>query len=352
MKTILLTLALLSLQAGSVLANDQEVSTEAKIEDILDLSKKPIYTPADQFGGRGYNLLTNPWGHPDELLGYRYQFPLTTRSILRYEDEIIFDKTYNIIAGLKLFVPQSAENHPKGRITLMGCSFVFGIGLNDDETLMARLSELRPKYEIDNLALIGSGPNTILAYLEELNYSPPVQGEEDIYIYVFSEAEHVTRANGFMIPLEWAGGTPHYQLTQNGSERTMKRNGSLTSAQPIRAQILKWLRQYVSIPLGLSFDFPPILDSHREYVCNLFEHMDKVIKGHNPKAKFYIFHYPFNSPGVFDYYSDCLAKRKISVLPLKNLKSIGNLHPYDSHPNEEGAKILAETLNEALKKLN
>lgn len=348
--SLFITFLIINLGVAGVKAND-EVDIQTKVADILDLSKKPIYTPATQFGGKGYALGTESWGNEDAVLGYKYRFPVTTREILRYEDKIIYDKTYNIVSELKRFIPQASSNPSSGRITLMGCSYVFGVGLDDDETIMANLSRLMPSYEIDNLALIGSGPNITLAYLEERNYQAPKHGKEDIYIYVYSEAEHLTRANGFMIPLEWMGTSPHYELIENNGARTMKRQGTIIDAHPLRAKLLNWMRNYVSIALGLDYDFPPIVDSHREYVCNLFEQMNKVILSHNPKAKFYIQYYNFGMPPK-DYYHRCFAERGISELPLKLLESRSNLHPHDAHPNEKGALKIAQFIKEALDEVN
>lgn len=321
----------------------EEVSIEEKINDILDLTKSPKYTPADQLGGKGYILRTIPWGDHDPIYGYKFKSPLETRTILRHENKIVYDKTYHMIGGLKRAVPQRVEGHKEGRITIMGCSFIFGSGLDDDETIMANLACLMPSYEIDNISLIGSGPNITLANLELEQYQAPKIGDNDIYIYVYSEAEHLTRANGFMIPLEWVGTSPFYKKMGDHLER----DGTIEEAWPMRSKILTWMRKYISTPLGIDYDFPPIRDVHREYVCDLFEQMDKTIKSRNEKAEFFIYYYPM-SPPPDDYYHRCFKERGVATLPFQGIRGHELRYEFDGHPNPSGAKKIAELLKENL----
>ncbi len=326
---------------GQIAPNQEEI-----IREILDTTQQPKLISADQFGGKGYIYRSEPWGDNDSIYGYKFRSPLKTREILRYEDTIIYDKVYHIDGPLTRRVPQTQLEAPENTVTIMGCSFMFGVGLNDDETIMANLTRELPNTQVDNITLIGSGPNNTLAYLEETHTFRP--GQEEIYIYTFSEDEHVTRANGFMVPLEWLATSPYYKEEQVNGKRRMVRTGTIEEHWPVRSKVLTWLRNYLFIPLQINRDFPPIRDSHREYTCNLIEQMDREIKSKNPKAQFYVYYYPF-SPPPNDYYHQCFSERGINELSFQKIKAQGLRYPHDGHPNEQGSQIIARDIVRALR---
>ncbi len=77
--------------------------------------------------------------------------------------EIIYDATYSIGADGFRLTDQTQFN--KKRINFFGCSFTFGEGLNDNETLPYYFSRQRSDFSVKNFGFHGYGPHQALNIL-------------------------------------------------------------------------------------------------------------------------------------------------------------------------------------------
>lgn len=155
------------------------------------------------------------WGniespHP---LGYRAIAATETRAIRARAGEIAYDVTYTIGPDRLRVVPGSHER-ASGTIAFFGCSYSFGEGLEDEETLPSRFAEVvrRP---VRNYAMHGWGPQQALRLIELGEVAAPLAGA--IYVLI---PDHVERVTG---EAYWLAHGPRYVLDDRAEARHVGR---------------------------------------------------------------------------------------------------------------------------------
>ena len=129
---------------------------------------------------------------PDHDLGYALNPGVRVSATRKWSDSTLFHVTYTITdAGVR-----QTRGNARGETWLFaGCSFTFGEGVEDDETLPARFSEqLGWEANVVNLAASGYGPHHMLRMLEIGRLggaAPPVK-----HVIYQAIPNHVTRAAG------------------------------------------------------------------------------------------------------------------------------------------------------------
>jgi hypothetical protein len=119
-----------------------------------------------------------------------------------------FDVTYHIDGEGTRVVPGRPGAGPKWLV--LGASFVFGLGVGDDDTLPARLQALRPDRRVVNLGVNGYGPGDVALYLPQRLRDPE---EIELCLYVMIE-DHFRRAeNHYSVTmLEWGRYKPRLRV--------------------------------------------------------------------------------------------------------------------------------------------
>ena len=172
-------------------------------------------------------------------------------------------------------------------LALFGCSMVFGLGVNDDQTIAACLGRCLPDYMPYNFAYQGYGAQQMLLTLQGPIESE-IQEKEGVGIYVFIMA-HVNRAVGGMNFLNnWGRDCPCYYL--DGEE--LKRNGSFATAHPWRLKVLRLLGRSETLKY-CKFTWP--LWTRRADVkltARIIQEAEKVFHQKWPTSPFYVVLYP------------------------------------------------------------
>lgn len=326
------------------------VPNEVLLSEILDLKQTPSENVPKHFSKNSWFVETPKWFKPVPYMGYTQKENLTIRSVLRHRNKIIWNKTYHTDSdGNRSRPPGRQYSENKDSIYLMGCSYIFGPGLNDNETITHQLGNLLPNYNVKNISTLGSGPHMTLAQLQNETKYYSASPREDIYIYNYSELEHLARANGLMKELSWTAITPYYEIIDEESRERLVTKGNFETARPIMTKTLNFLKKYIISSSGTQLPAPN--DSHREKICLMFKEMKETIQKHNPKAKFYVSHYAM-APVTSPYYDECLRKHHIASLKPPRLESKENetVYPYEYSPTPLATRIMARGLYETLKK--
>ncbi len=131
--------------------------------------------------------------------------------------ERIYDVTYSIDDhGLRITPGVKASTAARGAFLFFGCSFTFGEGLNDDETLPYDFArELGFAYPVVNLGFSGYGPHQMLKRIESGMLDAVVSGPVRAAVYV-ALPSHVDRAAG---RAWWDPVGPKYLLDSQGIAR-------------------------------------------------------------------------------------------------------------------------------------
>jgi hypothetical protein len=168
------------------------------------LNQVPNRLPWDR--GR-VEVVAPPIVAPDPELGVRLVGPRRARATVTRNGVLVYDVFYTIgDDGFRVTPGGSAAGQP---VLVMGDSYHFGYGLEDDQTLafhMARRSagRLRPI----NLAVFGYGPHQVL---RQLQLGIPAQSGSRAFAHLLLSVtdDHVLRAGG---RYSWQRNSPRYEL--------------------------------------------------------------------------------------------------------------------------------------------
>jgi len=156
----------------------------------------------------------------DQLLGAVPVRGVMATSRSTSSGTLLYDVVYSIDPnGLRKSPPVRSEP-PRGCVAFFGCSFTYGEGLNDDETMPYRVGvNSGGEFRVYNFAFHGYGAQQMLAALEADRVSPAMECQPTHIVYQ-AIPDHVPRAAG--IP-GFSRHGPRYVLQGDGSVRRQGR---------------------------------------------------------------------------------------------------------------------------------
>jgi hypothetical protein len=164
-----------------------------------------LHGPSEWDRGRT-ELNTPPFVEPEPRLGFHMVGPRRSRSIVTRDGVPVFDVFYTIDRGGFRATPGAAAGRP---VLVMGDSFHFGFGLEDDQTLAFHLGDQSGgAFRAINFATPGYGPHQVLRQLQlGIPLASGVRKFDHLLLSVLDE--HVWRASG---ELTWQWNSPRYEL--------------------------------------------------------------------------------------------------------------------------------------------
>lgn len=286
----------------------------------------------------GLTLQYSPSTHltDDPVLGYA-AIPGARVSALRKRfDTTLYDVVYTISdRGVRV-----TPGNPAGETWLfMGCSFTFGEGVNDDETLPAQFSEkLGRQANVVNLGLNGYGPHHMLRMLETGRLAGAAAPVKHVIYQALSS--HAARSAG---RATWGLTSPSYIVSGDTVRYTGPFYGSrgLRTIEIVRKSALGrfLLERYY-------YDAPLTADDIDLY-ARIVERA-AVLAEKNLGARFSILFWDDDDDGTTKRIFDRLEAtglpviRATSLVPRHDLDSLRI--PYDRHPMPEAYRRLAAGL--------
>lgn len=146
---------------------------------------------------------------------------------------VIYDVTYTVGPDQLRVTP----DNPAGpyRVNFFGCSFTYGEGLRDDETLPYYFSQAIRTAHVMNFGYHGRGANNALALLES-NWD--TTGDINFFLGAGFQVER-----GVCHP-DWTVHSPRYELLSDGS---LKRNGACGEPRGLSDRLLTSAYRYSNI---------------------------------------------------------------------------------------------------------
>ena len=193
-----------------------EIPTTAHELPLLPKGPEPAPTPASEFDesrkiprGYGYqeNFINLP--RPNQK----------ARAVLSNSrtGEVYYDVTYTIDPRGRRWTPQDRPSRRKNSLLVMGCSYVFGDGLADQETLPAYLARYLPDYRVYNLGFHGYSPASLWVRSHYEGLFAGIRDPNGIGLYLYLD-EHLDRAfGGSTTLLTWRGNLPIVDFDRSGS---------------------------------------------------------------------------------------------------------------------------------------
>ena len=242
---------------------------------------------------------TNPkfFIQPDPNLGYRPRANVTVTSKRQFVDgEVIYDVTYSTDSFNRRIVPiDSLENRNKFILTF-GCSFTFGEGVNDDQTLAYNLGKNLEGFMPYNYGFCGYGPQQMLAKLQSGDLIDEIDQPQGIALVI---GAHFERAIGTMSVFNgWGRNFPYYIIDK---EDSIIRKGTFNSGRPVLSFLYKAygktiaktsiaralkLRDYPFRITESHVTFPGNTDPNRKLLVKLLEKSGVKCLNYIPEKKF------------------------------------------------------------------
>ncbi|MDM8531041.1 hypothetical protein QUF63_07700 [Anaerolineales bacterium HSG25] len=302
---------------------------------------------------------THDFFHDDELLGYKPRPLAQVDSVKKLGDEILYDVIYSIDEYSRRVTPfesnQQVESNRQNRPNTMlffGDSFMFGEGVQDDETLPYYVTFEATNYQPYNYGFSGYGPQQMLAKLESdalRDELPTLATSNKItLIYVFIDA-HVERAIGSMyVHNAWGDKMPYYTIDWSGN---LIRQGNFTTGRPIIATLYKQLPNS-EIASYFNVTIPPRLtDRHYKFTAQLIAAARDTFQDKFGSDQFYVVVYPDEG----DYFEDIQPHFETAGLNVLNYDKRMKLDPEaglgiknDGHPTGKAHQQVARWIIEDL----
>jgi hypothetical protein len=226
-----------------------------------------------------------------------------------------------------------------------GCSFTFGLGVENNETIPYYFAQSDTSFCAYNFAITGYGPQNMLALLENYNLRKSVKQDSGLCFYIYMDS-HPYRVIGDMRTYTTYGHDLPYYAYKNDS---VHRYGLFKNDRFFVSGLYTLLSKS-SFVKYFNLNFPPKLKAeHYKLTCDIILNSYKEYKKHFRNDNFYVVIYP-SSSGILQY----LNKFNIKVIDFTKLFDTKDrqyyISEYDKHPSALANRIIAADIAEAIKK--
>lgn len=213
-------------------------------------------------------------------------------SAIRYsgqkDGKTIFDVRFDIDKhGLRL--EKSDTRQGKEHLILSGCSMIFGVGLNEEDTLSSKLRVMRKDLNILNFGFGGGGLQSILRAMELIDVKKMVPQEKGTFVFFFTY-DHLHRWLATPRYLAWAHPRHYHYEWENG--KLMGTNIENTEKYKNFMKARAAGVEEVYIRTGFKDTFEP--QDIRSFVAGISE-LKKRYLGLYPSGKFVVMIYPYTT---------------------------------------------------------
>ncbi len=233
------------------------------------------------------------------------------------------------------FRPVSYGKIFKKPIIIVGCSYAYGLGLNENETISSLISN-KTNRTVYNLGVKATSTREILYILRNNDLRNKLLDNQNNFEYVIYPyiSNHRYRLYTDIKPYTYS---PYFKETENGLEYYEK--NKLIANSYIYKKFLDW--KYSEINNKEAF----------RLMCVYLKEINKEIKKHYPDTKFVVLIYE-------DYLNEnwnILDKEGIIIVKVKDIAKIDvkspeyTLSPNDFHPNAKAWQVIVPKLIEELK---
>jgi hypothetical protein len=265
----------------------------------------------------------------------------------------VIDYHFEIDSFARRWTPDTSQtNSSRQYLIFLGCSFVFGEGVSDQETLPSFASRYSNHFHSYNYGIMGASPGDSYLRLREIRKEQELAEKSGWVIYVYMD-HHLPRLVGPLSMLTtWAGHKNHYVIDPNGEIRT---DGHFDELVPHQIAVYKTLRKS-SFFRWLKIDWPPRAhESDWELMAKIFTAMKKTAKERLQARHFAVLIFPGSETArhLIPY----LEKQGIAYLDYShwdmNMLTHGNpWFPYDKHPTPATYELIAKSLVLELDKID
>jgi len=318
------------------------ITGTAAIVELVWTAEESTYEEL-HFEGEGY-----PPRSINDIFGYLPD-PNTTTRVRKYNrDVLIYEAVYRIGDHGFRKTPQKVINSHNDCIWIFGGSFSFGEGIDDKQTISARMAlHLNEKYSLYNYGIHGWGPHQMLAGLESGYFARAgvcQRVEEGIY---FAISDHVRRASGLDL-WDWHG--PRYVPNTEGGVSNIGHFENRPYAISFREKVINYLEK--------SIIYSRIFGKRRavrkvdiELYAKVVKQAEKVFKKGHPESRFRVLYWDLDNESYRESAIKALEEYGIEVIRVSGILSNHEgekekyVFPVDGHPTAYSQDLLARALS-------
>lgn len=280
-----------------------------------------------------------PLSKDHALYGFAPRKNATVRMARMSPDEIFFSVVCRTDAVGRRITPQSDEALRDKSALFFGCSFTFGEGVRDDETLPAQFAAHSPEYQVYNYGYMGYGPQQFYLQLDQDPLFEDVKQPVKLVVYTFMP-HHIERLIGRMrLAATWCADAPCL-VERDGK---IKYLGSFHNSGLWRQRFYEFAERLSLLKL-FPVNFPlQITPEHEAFTARVLAAAGEKVKRRFPEARFVILMYP-RTHGM-----ETAAAFRAAGLEVVSLDGIppglGDAPEYnfrDMHPNARSYAIVGE----------
>ncbi|MBX9767435.1 MAG: hypothetical protein K2X47_09215 [Bdellovibrionales bacterium] len=327
-------------------ASDQPLvdDTPARFsENLIRFPKDDLY--AYSRGNGIQHLQTKSAVVFDSRIGPKARAYFHRRHLMKKDGQVIYDVESLTDGYSRRITP--GKTHGKNHILFFGCSYVFGEGVRQDETLPYFTAENSKDTIAYNYAFGGWGPNNNLARMQ-LPFGPgEVPEVTGLGVYVFLDF-HIHRAIAALSTARFTHNFPRFVLSEDNQ---VIRSGFNRTDDPLRFHIYEWLTNSW-IAQKLKLDWPLVLqEKHYAYTARLIQQLKNEYQKKFPGQRFLVVLYPQSKTRV--QMSQEFQKLNVEYLDYSqiNLKAAlgrDDAIPYDGHPTALAHEWMAKKMTQDL----
>lgn len=229
------------------------------------------------------SLLDKSLIHPEGIFSVqdgvsRFRSNVQFRSAVYLKEQPIYDVTISIDEFGRRLVPDQTSSINRRFFMFLGCSFIFGEGVNDLETLPYLLSTKLSGFHFYNYGCLGCSPAAILKKLQTTDLEPQIsEASGTVLMPIFSY--YLSRFVGDMHELSNLGMNMLYtDFSKDGQSFEIV---PFNHAHPIWARIL-WVLSRSQTLQWFSLSFPQIkkhdLDHYVQFLKTIRSEIEKTKK--------------------------------------------------------------------------
>lgn len=316
---------------------------QADLDRFADLKNPSFkdgipYSASSRDGLNFYNWQFPREMTPDEDLGYLHNPNAQIRHITRSDTDIVYDAIYTFDQYSRRVTPVKKTDSYSKFIGLFGCSFTYGNGLNDNQTINYNIAAQNKEFYPYNYAIGASGINSTLALVQRTDFSSQIPEKKGVFFEVYISA-HVDRAVGSLPSLQWLQDTPYYKVT---ADNKVERHGSFKTGRPVYTFFMNWINRLFGSNILQGRFFPRITTDDYLYYCRLVEEVRDTLAKKSPGNEFVVYVHPLQA--IETSLKECLVSHQIKVLEPPNLNTDEYKIKYDGHPNEKINRLIAKDM--------
>ncbi len=269
---------------------------------------------------------------PHKELGFSHVSNMNVRSIAVGKKRLIWDVVYRFDKYGRRITAVEPQAPVRQAIIFSGCSFTFGTGLPEGETIPDLIAKALPQVRVYNTAIGASGTNQTLTLLKMKTFEEMFPEQESLFVYVYLK-DHVMRSNAIYPAVGWMKKTPHFEW----EGKKLVSHGMIEDQK-------KWRTLFYEKVGELFYRgsyFPELSDEHYEYSCDLVAEARRHHEGRGPGHRFVVIEHPL---AVDDRFAECLQKRKIPLLRYSHSLSEDDIIRGEAHPSASFNRVWAQKL--------